>query len=184
MRPYFVLCAVALIAVAAFGQQPVPRVYGPCLYGCGPFVPLVTTPMVSLQQYSPNPVGATNATTGLIAGATNSTVSEPVGDTNSVYTVPVWYQGGDAPRTTPAIHLFPGPEGHAMHPMHVEHGHGEEARASWTFFSGSEHTSNAVSASVAAKSGKKAARTYTNDDVQRQNQNNGTVKYSGKTEKM
>ena len=62
MRPYLVLCAVLLIAVAAFGQQPVPpRIYGPCILGCGPFVPLVTTPMVSLQQVSPNPVGASNA---------------------------------------------------------------------------------------------------------------------------
>ena len=73
MRPYFVLCAVVLMAVAAFGQQPGPRIYGPCVYGCGPYVPLVTTPMVSLQTVSPNPVGASNATTGLIAGATNAT---------------------------------------------------------------------------------------------------------------
>jgi hypothetical protein len=186
MRPYFVLCAVILIAVAAFGQQPVPRVYGPCLYGCGPFIPLTTTPMISLEQYSPNPVGARNATTGLVAGATNSTLSEPVVDTSSVYTVPVWYQGGDAPRTTSAIHLSPQPEGHAMHPMRMEmeHRHREAARGAWIFFSGSEHTTDAVTASVAAKSGKKAARTYTNDDVERQNQNNGTVKYDGKTEKL
>ena len=183
MRPYLVLCAVVLVAVTAFGQQPAPRVY-PCYYGCGPFVPLMTTPMVSLQQYSPNPVGATNATTGLVAGATNSTMSEPVVDTSSVYTVPVWYQGGDAPRTTSAIHLWPELAGHAMRPMHMEHGHGEEARGGWTFYAGSEHTSNAVTASAAAKGGKKANRTYTNDDVERQNQNNGNVKYDGKSEKI
>ena len=95
MRPYFVLCAVVLIAVAAFGQQPVtPRIYGPCLYGCGPYIPLITTPMVSLQTVSPNPVGASNATTGLVAGATNSTLSQIQGSTSSEYTEPVWYQGG------------------------------------------------------------------------------------------
>ncbi len=81
MRPYLVPMAVVLLAVAAFGQQPVPRIYGPCLYGygCGPYIPMVTTPEISLQQYSPNPVGASNATTGLIAGATNSTLSRDSG---------------------------------------------------------------------------------------------------------
>ena len=59
-----------------------------------PFVPLLTTPEISLEQFSPNPVGASNATTGLIAGATNSTLSQIQGSTSSVYTVPVWYQGG------------------------------------------------------------------------------------------
>ena len=185
MRPYLVLCAVVLISVAAFGQQPVPpRVYGPCIFGCVPFVPLVTTPMVSLQQVSPNPVGASNATTGLIAGATNSTLSQVSGNTSSVYTEPVWYQGGGAPLTTSAVHLWPQPVGHQMHALHAEHGAREEARAEWIYFTGSEHTANAMTASAAAKSGKKAGRTYTNDDVERQNQSNGNVKYKGKTEKM
>jgi len=185
MRPYLLLCVVILLAVAAFGQHPIPpRIYGPGAYGYGPFVPLVTTPMVSLQQYSPNPVGASNATTGLVAGATNSTLSQPVGNTSSVYTVPVWYQGGDAPRTTPAIHIWPAPAGREMRPMYMERRHGEEARGGWIFYAGSEHTASAIDASTAAKTGKKAGRTYTNDDVERQNQNNGTVKYDGKTEKM
>ncbi len=185
MRPYLVLFSVVVIAVAAFGQQPVPpRIYGPCILGCGPFVPLVTTPMVSLQQVSPNPVGASNATTGLIAGATNSTLSQLSGNTSSVYTEPVWYQGGGAPLTSSAVHLWPEPVGHAMRAMREAHGHREEARAEWIYFSGSEHTANAMGASAAAKSGKKAGRTYSNGDVERQNQNNGNVKYKGKTEKM
>ncbi len=105
------------MAVAAFGQQP--RPHGGCVYayGCGPSIPLVVTPEISLQQFSPNPVGATNATTGLIAGATNSTLSEIEGSTSSVYTVSVWYQGG-APLITPAVHLSPemiGREGRVMH---------------------------------------------------------------------
>lgn len=184
MRPYFVLCAVLFVSVVAFAQRPIPPgIYGPG-YGYGPFVPLATTPMLSLDQYSPNPVGASNATTGLVAGATNATLSEPVVDTSSVYTVPVWYQGGDAPRTTSAIHLFPEQLARPMRMMAMEHGHGEEAHAGWVYFSGIEHTGNAVNASAAAKGGKKAARTYTNEDVDRQNQNNGQVKYNGKTEKM
>jgi hypothetical protein len=185
MRPYLVLCAVVVIAVSAFGQQPVaPMIYGPCLYGCAPFVPRITTPMLSLQQYSPNPVGASNATTGLVAGATNSTLSQISGNTSSVYTVPVWYRGGDAPLTTSDVHLWPEPIGHPMQMMHPDHGRREEARAEWIYFSGYEHTANAMGAASAAKSGKKAARTYSNEDVDRQNQNNGNVKYKGKTEKM
>ena len=184
MRPYFVLCAVVLMAVAAFGQQPGPRIYGPCVYGCGPYVPLVTTPMVSLQTVSPNPVGASNATTGLIAGATNATLSQIQGSTSSEYTEPVWYQGGDAPLMTSRIHLSREAMGREAHPMHEEHGAREEKGGGWLYFTGSEHTASALAASSAAKGFKKATRVYTNEDVERQNQANGTVKYGGKTEKM
>ena len=188
MRPYLVLMAVVLMAVAAFAQQPIPHPgYGPRLYGYGPFIPLVTTPMVSLQQVSPNPVGASNATTGLSAGATDATLSQIEGSTSSVYTVPVWYQGGGAPLMTSQVDLWPetiGREGHVMRgAMREEHGREEhaqreEARRSWTYFTGAE---NPVSA---AKGFKKATHSYTNDDVTRQNDKNGTVKYGGKTEKM
>ncbi len=184
MRPYLVLIAVVLMAVAAFAQQPVPlRGYSPCLYGCGPFVPLVTTPMVSLQTVSPNPVGASNATTGLIAGATNSTLSEIQGSTSSEYTVAVWYQGG-APLTTPQVRLWPAPLGRAARPMHEEHGPREAEREGWTYFTGPEHTADAAQAAGEAKGLKKAGHVYTNDDVTRQNDANGTVKHGGKTEKM
>jgi hypothetical protein len=192
MRPYLVLCAVVLMAVVSFGQQapPVPRVYSPCLYGCGPYIPLITTPMISLQSVSPNPVGARNATTGLVAGATNSTLSQIEGSTSSEYTVPVWYQGGDAPLTSPQIHLYPQPIGHAARFIREEREvremreAREEQQGGWLYFSGSEHTSSAADASSAAKGGKKATHVYTNEDVERQNQNNGTVKVHGKTEKM
>jgi hypothetical protein len=199
MRPYLVLMAVVLMAVAAFGQQPFPHpAYGPCLYGCGPFIPLVTTPEISLQTVSPNPVGASNATTGLIAGATNATLSQIEGSTSSVYTVPVWYQGGGAPLMTPEVQLWPeaiGREGHIMHGamreersregrLHEERGPRAEARGDWTYFTGREHTADAALAASEAKGFRKAGHVYTNDDVTRQNDKNGTVKYAGKTEKM
>jgi hypothetical protein len=192
MRPYLVLMAVVLMAAAAFGQQPFPHpTYGP-------FIPLVTTPEISLQTVSPNPVGASNATTGLIAGATNSTLSQIQGSTSSVYTVPVWYQGGDAPLTTPQVHLWPEPigrEGRPMHDaiheersregrLHEEHGPRGEARGGWMYFTGREHTADAALVASEAKGFRKAAHVYNNDDVTRQNDNNGTVKYHGKTEKM
>jgi hypothetical protein len=140
--------------------------------------------MVSLETASPNPVGARNATTGLVAGATNGTLSQIQGSTSSVYTVPVWYQGGDAPITGPDVGLWPEPAGAPARHFHRERGPKEEEGAQWIYFSGREHTDDAVNASVAAKSGKKAARTYTNGDVERQNQNNGMVKHGGKSEKM
>ena len=203
MRPYLVLTAVVLLAVAAFGQQPFPHpAYGACLYGCAPFVPLVTTPEISLEQVSPNPVGASNATTGLIAGATNATLSQIQGSTSSVYTVAVWYQGG-APMVTPQVRLLPempGREGHMRCEEIREERAGEEsprearsreeqgpraeARGGWTYFTGQEHTASATQAANEARGLKKAGRVYTNDDVTRQNDKNGTVKRGGKTEKM
>ena len=186
MRPFLILSAVVLVAVAAFGQQPFPHpIYGP-------FVPLVTTPEISLQQVSPNPVGASNATTGLIAGATNATLSQVSGSTSSVYTEAVWYQGGDAPLTSPQVHLSPEPigrEGHVIHEMLEEHareerGAHQEVRAGWTYFSGREQAADAAEASSMAKTARKAGHVYTNDDITRQNDKNGSVKYDGKTEKM
>ena len=209
MRLYFVLMAAVLLAVAAFAQQPVPHPgYSSCFYGCGPFVPLVTTPEISLEQFSPNPVGASNATTGLIAGATNSTLSQVQGSTSSVYTVPVWYQGGGAPLITPEVRLYPGAigrEGHSIDDAireerrheersheerlhaegsHEEHGPREEARANWTYITRPEHTTSAAVGANESKGVRNAGHVYTNDDVSRQNDKNGTVKYDGKTEKM
>ena len=200
MRPYLVLMAVVLLAVAAFGQQPVPRP-GPCVYGCGPYIPLVTTPMLSLQTVSPNPVGASNATTGLIAGATNATLSEVQGSTSSEYTVPVWYEGGGAPLTASDVHLWPEPIGREGHPMHGamrEEGpredraregrpnedHGPRSPRGWMYYTGPEHTSDAALVASEAKGSRKAGHVYTNDDVTRQNDKNGDVKYDGKTEKI
>ena len=193
MRPYLLLIAVVLMAVAAFGQQPVPRP-GPGFYGYGPFIPLVTTPEISLQTVSPNPVGATNATTGLIAGATNATLSEIQGSTSSVYTEAAWYQGG-APLTTSQVHLWPEPlgrEGRVMHepPAFKERSREEraprqEARAVWMYYTGAEHSSDAALVANQAKGVRKATHVpYNNDDVKRQNEKNGTVTYRGKTEKM
>jgi hypothetical protein len=214
MRPYLILTAVVLLTVAAFGQQPVPRPYGGCFYGCSPSIPLVTTPEISLQQVSPNPVGATNATTGLIAGATNSTLSQIQGSTSSVYTEAVWYQGG-APLITPQVHLWPetiGREGRAMreampgamfeerpqeegargqHPREGLRGAGRQgeergateatsgtfAYGTWTYLSG-------PTTAPRANDFKKAGHVYGNDDVTRQNDKNGAVKYGGKTEKL
>jgi hypothetical protein len=200
MRPYLLMIAVVLMAAAAFGQQPYPY-DALCFYGC---VPRLTTPEISLGQASPNPVGATNATTGLIAGATNSTLSQIQGSTSSVYTLPVWYQGGGAPLLSEEVDLSPEPlssdrrmyeemredmreENHEMRVREERlrdsrHASADEKAAKseqrplvWTYINGPAAEGSGV---------KKAERTLTNEDVARQNEKNGVVKYEGKTEKI
>jgi hypothetical protein len=189
MRPCLALCVALVLSVAAFGQQPGPRPYGPNYAGYGPVVPLISTPIISLETVSPNPVGASNATTGLVAGACNSTLSEIEGSTSSSYTVGVWYQGG-APLTTREVNVYPEPVAREMHGMHAppqeearERGPKKEA-GEWLYFTGDEHTADVVSAAGASKGTRKAGHVYNNEDVTRQNDNNGKVKWDGKSEKI
>jgi hypothetical protein len=67
---------------------------------------------------------------------------------------------------------------------HEEHGPREAAHGGWTYYTGREHTADAALAASEAKGFRKANHVYNNDDVTRQNDKNGTVKYDGKTEKM
>ena len=75
MRTVTVICTMLLLSALGFGQTSFRGAPGFCPYGCGPYVPLLTTPQLWLETVSPNPVGATNATGGLVAGATNGTLS-------------------------------------------------------------------------------------------------------------
>ncbi|MGA8439636.1 MAG: hypothetical protein WB762_11985 [Candidatus Sulfotelmatobacter sp.] len=196
MPRFVVLCSILLLSVLSFGQNG-RGIAGYCPYGCGPYVPLITTPSLSLATVSPNPVGATNATGGLIAGATNSTLSEVSGNTDAVYTMPVWYSGGQTPRISPIAAGSPRPQGPpplmaaaAVHEREMRHleraeraeeGHGEAAtEVAWTYFSSGQPTSGSGEAATAQH----AARSYSNEDVTRQNQKNGEVKYDSKTEKI
>src|SRR5580693_4668686 len=98
MRSLNTLCIVLLLTGFAAAQATI--IGGSAsnwvpAYGvyAAPYVPLVTTPSVTLSTVSPSPVGASNATWGNVAGATNATLSDefvgqpPVG----VFTQPVWY---------------------------------------------------------------------------------------------
>jgi hypothetical protein len=186
MRTFSFAVLLLLFSALAVGQSGVRNVPGYCSYGCGPYIPLVTTPIVSLQTVSPSPVGASNATGGLLAGARNSTLSMVNGNASAVYTEPVWYSGGGSPMVAPAVKL-PHEERGGMHEERAEQRegrHGEEARQVWTYYSGQEQIATAGQATSAVKGAKRAARTYTNQDVERMNQQNGQVKYDGKTEKI
>lgn len=182
MRSILVLCGLLLLCGFAFGQATV--IGGTAsnwvpAYGvyAAPYVPLITTPSVTLSTVSPAAVGASNATWGNVAGATNATLSEefvgepPVG----VYTQPVWY-GPSASWEGPSL----GGYAHAMR-EHKREGH-EQA---FDFVAASrESTESVATLRSASGAGRKASRTYTNQDIDRFNQNTGTVKYDGKTEKL
>jgi len=169
MRGLSIAVVVVIFSALAFGQAGSRGIPGYCPYGCAPFVPLVTTPIVEFETVSPSPVGASNATTGLHAGARNATLSLTTGNTDSVHTEVIWDSGGGSPAVSPAVWL-PRPEPMGMHdgrPEHMGHGAGEQEHASWMYFTGLPASASAVEASVAAKSGKRAVRTYTNEDIDR-----------------
>jgi hypothetical protein len=177
MRKLSVLCLLLLLSGLAAAQNTI--IGGTAsnwvpAYGvyAGPFVPLVTTPSVTLTTVSPSPVGASNATWGNVAGATNATLSSefvadpPVG----VYTQPAWYG--------------PSAAAEVGEPMHG-HMHGQQEHGSATFIAGpSEGTWSVAQLLAGSAPTRKASRTYTNQDVDRANQGTGTVKYRGKTERM
>jgi hypothetical protein len=188
MRSVAVLISTLLLSLLCAAQSGERGIPGYCPYGCGPYVPLISTPSVSFETVSPHPTGATNATGGLVAGATNSTLSEVSGNTSSVYTEPVWYSGGGTPLVAPAVNSPIG---------RMRLGHPEEARRelpetherkseplAWTYFTAKETGVHALESASAATGVKPAKHTYTNDDVQQENDKNGYVHYDGKTEKI
>jgi hypothetical protein len=142
-----------------------------------PFVPLVTTPSVTLATVSPSAAGASNATFGNVAGATNATLSMASQSGVETYTQPIW-----TGTYTEPIWFGPSAAGETPTEPMSEARHGQRARAfdvgvaSWQSGQGVTHL---IASSAGAK---KAARTYTNQDVDQVNQKNGTVKYAGKTE--
>lgn len=141
-----------------------------------PIVPLVTTPSVTLATVLPTAAGASNATFGNVAGATNATLSfvsqPPAGAYTQAlwsppYTQPTWV--GPSAAEAPAESA---PEAKSMHRARAF----DVGVASWQSSEGAAHLM------VSSTAARKAARTYTNHDVEQENQKNGTVKYGGKTE--
>jgi hypothetical protein len=167
------LCAVLLLSGLAAAQATViggtASSWAPA-YGvyAAPFVPLVVTPSVTLATVSPSAAGASNATFGNVAGATNATLSivspAPVG----VYTQPIWY--GPSSATEASTEVMPMAH-HGQRSSGIDLG-----VASW------QGNQSVTYAMVSSSTPRKAAHSYTNQDVNRMNDTNGTVKYQGKTE--
>ena len=195
MRRFAVLSSVLLLSALSFGQAE-RGIAGYCPYGCGPYIPLITTPSLSFATVSSNPVGATNATGGLVAGATNSTLSEVQGSTDATYTVPVWYSGGQTPFISGTAATSPMMEvpRHERRMRGLESGResglelGKEderpsTQQAWIYFTSAEQA--AAPGQVAeGRNARRATRIYSSEDVSRQNQQNGLVKYNGKSEKI
>src|SRR5581483_8823064 len=188
MRSVIVFCAVLLLCGFAVGQATV--IAGTASnwvpsYGvyAAPFVPLVTTPSVSLATVSPDPVGASNATWGNVAGATNATLSIVNTPPQGVYTQPVWY-GPSGPAAAVVVEppFHPEMEMHPDHHPGEMHGSHHMEHRSFDYVAG--YQMNGIAAMAKSFSAKKASKTYSNDDIDRMNQSTGQVKYNGKTEVM
>src|SRR5438270_4893046 len=183
MRLVTILCTLVLLCGFAAAQATV--IGGTAsnwvpAYGvyAAPFVPLVTTPSVSLATVSPNPAGASNATWGNVAGATNATLSIVNQAPQGVYTVPVWYGPSGAATSVVAEPSHP----HHEMMMEMHEGHHPEHHRSYDYIAG--YQMDGIAGMAKNSSAKKASKTYTNDDIDRMNQSTGTVKYDGKTEQM
>jgi hypothetical protein len=190
MRIVAAVSSIVLFSALSLAQNGERGLPGYCPYGCGPYVPLITTPSLSFQTVSRNPVGARNATGGLIAGATNSTLSEINGNTSTDFTVPVWYSGGGTPLVSPAVNSSVGSMrmnsiGRQYRERNQRAMREREATTkSWVYFASAEpggHTLESVSAATGVKPAK---RSFTNQDAFEQNDKNGYVHYDGKTEKI
>jgi hypothetical protein len=135
-----------------------------------PFVPLVTTPEVTLSTASPSAVGASNSTFGLVSGATNATLSDefigepPVG----VYTPLLWYGASAQPEVMPG----------------ARRAYGRKPKVQpFDFIAGAREPGESVARLMGeAGAARKATHSYSNQDIDRINQTTGTVKYDGKTE--
>jgi len=186
MRAVSVSCLILLLCGLALGQATImggtASTWAPAYgYYAAPFVPLVRTPEITLSTVSPNAVGASNATFGLVAGATNATLSDefiappPVG----VYTVPVW--NGQPPEGLYTEPIWYGPSiGEAPLHKQMHAGKHREKERAFDFIAGP--TAEVATWRAASGPARKASRTYTNQDIDRVNQSNGSVKYDGKTE--
>lgn len=189
MRLVSLCCSLLLLCGFAFGQATIiggyasnwAPAYG--YYAAPPFVPLVTTPELTLATVSPWSAGASNSAFGLVAGATNSTLSsEFIGDSPSpVYTQPVWYGQTEAEFVPPIGY---GPTVHAQGGPHAMHARRQPRKEQAFDFISTPRASRESAATLIAEAGsaRKASRTYTNQDVERMNQTNGMVKYDGKSE--
>ena len=150
----FIIAMAFCALVAAQEQATIVQGYA-TTWATQPFVPLLATPEMSLDQ-PPLATGASNATTGLVTGTSNSTLLTETTSTAVTATEP-------APANQQAV----------------------QADGGFEFGSATSQNSFGVAALVGSAGRRAPAqRSYTNDDIVRLNQETGTVKYNGKTEEL
>jgi hypothetical protein len=173
MRQAIVFCVVLSLASLAVGQTSVVSGYAsnwvPGAVSAVPFVPLLTTPTVSLDPVT-LVVGASDATAGNVAGAVNATLSINSNGPGAQFAQPVW-------SSTPS---FAQAQAEAS-PVARAAGGGQGFEWGAASFQDSYGVAQLLAMS---RPPKQATRTYTNPDVARLNNTNGIVKYAGKTEQM
>ena len=160
-----VAAAQATVISAYAGDVPLP----PGLYAA-PFVPLITTPSVTLGS-PPLQVGASNATAGNVAGAANATLSIDTSGPSATFAPPMWYGQATSPEpeeeTGSAQSAGPQTEqGFQFGVATFQSSYGVARLAAWQRQHG------------------RAKRVYTNADIARLDGAAGIVKFGEKTERM
>ena len=141
----------------------------------GPFVPLITTPSVSWAPAIPTSAGARNGTWGNHVGARNATAETlPAVE----YNQPIRFDRDFHEERAHEVRINE-PEGHEYGTR--ESNDNERPRIFRTGIAVADFNHGLASMINKSSTATKASRTYTNQDVTRMNDANGTVKYSGKT---
>ena len=144
-----------------------------------PFVPRLATPSASFGAVMtptlsldspPLVVGASDATAGNVAGAGNATSSVVTTGQPVYYNQPLWYAPGVQPYE--GMEEFTSPATPVSRPT----------PGGFEFGAATFQSSYGVAQLMKAQ--RKANRVYTNPDVARVNDNNGVVRYRGKTEQV
>lgn len=164
-----VAAAQATVISAYAGDVPLP----PGLYAA-PFVPLVTTPSITLGS-PPLQVGASNATAGNVAGAANATLSIDTSGPSATFAPPMWYGQAASPES--------GPE--AGEETTSTPSAGPQTEQGFQFGVATFQSSYGVARLAAwQRQLGRAKRVYTNADIARLDAATGIVKFGEKTERM
>ncbi len=121
---------------------------------------------VSIETGLPTQIGASNATAGNVAGATNSTISIV------------------APNMSAAPGVQSSPELAPRSQSEASTQNAAVSTSGFEFGAASFEGSLGASQLFASRQQQRPARTITNEDINRLNQQNGTVQFRGKTEKI
>jgi hypothetical protein len=170
MRRSLIFGAVLLLSAFAPGQATIVSGYAgnwaPSYgYYAAPFVPLVTTPIVEFGT-PPLQVGARNATAGNITGASSVTLGLTNG---TVVAQPLTYSA-----TTSEGQAAPNSR------------HANSAKQQTFDLGIASFQDNVGVAQLARRSNQRrqVAGTYTNEDIERLNQQNGIARYDGKRKRL